>query len=240
MFNRSIADTSPSQGLTTSVNARAEIAVNAPTGVAEMPEQAVSGVVGSQPLPPDHQRLVNDTHVLAHIRAAVEGFHRSKEDLEAIEKLRAKLTMGYKTVKETDLIPPDVENDISAVNVRADLILGTEEADTAGLARRSPSPEIAHPIADKKRVLSKIEEALSRIGQLKDKLGETENQGYNQLLSLNALVSGLNSARTQVDDSTYSVSAASTAVDSILVNVRTAVVAHGRTSADIVRLVLTT
>jgi hypothetical protein len=236
MFNRPISDALPSQGLATGANARAEIAVNAPTGVAEIPEQAVAGVAGAQPLPADHHRIQHDVHVLGHIRAAVDGFHRSKEDLEALEKLRAKLTMGYRTVKETDLIPPDVDEAVAAVRVRTDLILGAEAADAprdGGHFAEQPQP-----IADKKHVLSKIEEALDRIGQLKDKLSESENRGYNQLLSLNALVSGLNSARTQVDDSSYSVSAASTAVDSILVNVRTAVVAHGRTSADIVRLVL--
>ena len=239
MFNRSISDALPSQGIATGANARAEIAVNAPTGVAEMPEQAVSAIAEAQPLPHDHQRMMQDTHVMARIRAAVDGYHRSKEDMEAIEKLRAKLTLGYKTVKETDLIPPDVEDDLATVRIRADLVLGaaepTRKAHRADLHTDS-EPEL-RPIADKKRVLSKIEEALDRIGQLKDKLGTSENEGYNQLLSLNALVSGLNSARTQVDDSTYSVSAASTAVDTILVNVRTAVVAHGRTSADIVRLV---
>jgi len=52
-------------------------------------------------------------------------------------------------------------------------------------------------------------------------------------------VSGLNSARTLVDDSAYSVTAASATVENILMNVRAAVVAHGRASPDIVRLVLT-
>ena len=239
MFNRSITDTLPTQGLATGTTARAEIAVNAPTGVAEMPEQAVSGVVGAQRTPQDQQRLLNDTHILNHIRAAVDGFHRSKEDLEALEKLRAKLTMGYKLIKETDLIPPDVEKDLVDVAKQASLILGAEQAENTSQIGSPQHPEPPHPVADKKRVLSKIEGALARIGQIKDKLGETEDQGYNQLLSLNALMSGLNSARTQVDDSAYSVSAASTAVDSILVNVRTAVVAHGNTSADLVRLVLT-
>ena len=239
MFNRSIADTLPSQGLATGPTARAEIAVNAPTGVAEMPEQAVQGAVGAQRAPEDHQRLVNDTHVLAKIREAVDGFYRSKEEQEALEKLRAQLTMGYKTIKETDLIPPDVEKELADVAMQAALILGSQTEAKSPQIGPLPSPEAPHPVADQKRVLSKIEEAIARIGQLKDKLGETESQGYNQLMSLNALVSGLNSARTQVNDSSYSVSAASTAVDSILVNVRTAVVSHGRASADIVRLVLT-
>jgi hypothetical protein len=240
MFNRSIVDTLPSQGLATNSSARAEIAVNAPTGVAEMPELAVSGVVGGQQIPQDHERLANETHVIAHIRAAVDGFYSSKEEIEALEKLRAKLTMGYKTIKETDLIPLDIEKDLDEVAKQHASILGAEVTGNVSQTGSGRLAEPPHTVTDKKRVLSKIKEALARIGQLKGELGETENQGYNQLLGLNALVSGLNSARTQVDDSSYSVSAASTAVDSILVNVRTAVVAHGRTSADIVRLVLTT
>lgn len=233
MFNRSISDAVSGQGLATGSAARAEIAVNAPTGVAELPEQAVSATVGAQPLPPDHQRLTQDAQILARIRAAVDVFHRSKEDMEALEKLRAKLTLGYRTVAETDLIPADVEDDVAAAHLRADLVLGSaRDAETAP-AERTRTP------ADKKRVLLRIEAALDRIGQLKDKLGATQSEDYDQLLGLNALVTGLNAARTQVADSSYSLSAASTAVDSILVNMRTAVVAHGRASADLVRLVLT-
>lgn len=237
MFNRPISDALPVQGVATGSASRADIAVSVPAGTVELPEQAVTSVAGAQSLPPDHQRLMQDTHVLGRIRASVEGYHRSKEDLEALEKLRAKLTLGYKTIKDTDLIPPDVENDLAVVRVRADLVLGA-----AGQAEAPHAPDETpihpHASSDKKRVLSRIEAALDRIGQLRDKLGETETDDYNQLLGLNALVTGLNAARTQVDDSSYSLSAASTAVDSILVNMRTAVVAHGRTSADVVRLVL--
>lgn len=238
MFNRPINDALPAQGIATGGGAsRADIAVSAPSGRVELPEQAVTSVAGAQVLPPDHQRLMEDTHVLGRIRASVEGYHRSKEDLEALEKLRAKLTLGYKTIKDTDLIPPDLEGDLASVRVRADLVLGAvDQMDPSSAADQLP----AHPHApsDKKHVLSRIEAALNRIDQLREKLGETEGNNYIQLLGFNALVTGLNAARTQLDDSSYSLSAASTAVDSILVNMRTAVVAHGRASADIVRLVL--
>ena len=243
MFNRPISDALPVQGVANGGALRADIAVSAPAGTVELPEQAVTSVAGAQSLPPDHQRLMQDTHVLGRIRTSVEGYHRSKEDLEALEKLRAKLTLGYKTIKDTDLIPPDLENDLAVVRVRADLVLGAaDQMDTTPPMDTTPVADqlSAHPHAPsaKKHVLSRIEAALDRIDQLRDKLGETESDDFNQLLGLNALVTGLNAARTQLDDSSYSLSAASTTVDSILVNMRTAVVAHGRTSADVVRLVL--
>ena len=237
MFNRPISDALSVQGVASGSASRADFAVSAPAGTVELPEQAVTSVAGAQYLPPDHQRLTQDTHVLGRIRTSVEGYHRSKEDLEALEKLRAKLTLGYKTIKDTDLIPPDLEKDLAVVWGRADLMLGVDDQlDTKPAADQLP----AHPHAPtvKKHVLSRIEAALERIDLLRDKLGETESDDYNKLLGLNALVTGLNAARTRLDDSSYSLSAASTTVDSILVNMRTAVVAHGRASADVVRLVL--
>jgi hypothetical protein len=45
-------------------------------------------------------------------------------------------------------------------------------------------------------------------------------------------------ARSQVDDSSFAITSASSAVDSVMLNLRSAVFAHGKISADVVRLVM--
>lgn len=241
MFSRSVTEGGPNHGTAANAVSRADMAISGAKGVVELPDYAIAASSSARALPSDSHGLGGSSIEFGRIRAAADAFYKSKEEIEAIEKLREKLTLGYATIQAIDLIPADVEEAVSEVKIRTDLILGgakpTEDRELA--SRTNRARDKIRPVDDKKRVLSEIEAALERIGLVKDKLQQGEDDGYNQLLSLNALVSGLNSARTQVDDSSYSLSAASATVETIMVNMRTAVVAHGATSADIVRLVLT-
>jgi hypothetical protein len=151
--------------------------------------------------------------------------------------------LAHKGIGAGDAATSDVEGLLQEVEVRTDLLLGADNKETqlqdVGLLKvQSAEVDLDLGVPDKERVLGKIEAALNRIGQLQNKLGRVESNGYDHLLGLNLSVSGLNSARTQVDDSPYSLSAASATVENILINIRTAVVAHGRASPEIVRLVL--
>ena len=244
MFSRSISDGLPSPA-TTSTNsvARAELAVGAPSAGSELPQRAAPETTAAHQLPPDHQRLNQDAKSLEYIRSAVGAIQRSKEDSEKLEAIKAKLMLAHKSIGAGDSATSDVEGLLQEVAVRTDLLLGADNKETqlqdAGLLKvQSAEVDLDLGLPDKERVLGKIEAALDRIGQLQNKLGRVESKGYDHLLGLNLSVSGLNAARTQVDDSPYSVSAASAAVENILINIRTAVVAHGRASPEIVRLVL--
>lgn len=246
MFNRPVTEGSVS-GVAGVGPARADLAPSAPSASVELPAQAVAEAGAAHDIQQDHHRLMHDAGVIGRVRATLEGIHRSKKDQDEIEAIRAKLILAHRGVKEEGAqvaLPPMLSSQVEETLVQVELLLGATAEDarreSANLLKPVQQPEPGAPHqADKHRVLSKIEDALDRIGLLRDKLGRAERDGYDQLLGLNLSVSGLNSARTQVDDSPYSVSAASATVENILINVRAAVVAHGRASPDIVRLVLT-
>jgi hypothetical protein len=246
MFNRPVTEGSV-VGVAGSGPARADLAPSAPSASVELPAQAVTEAGATHDIQADHHRLTHDAGVIGRVRAAVEGIQRSKKDQEEIEAIRAKLILAYHGLEEEASeaeISPVLGARIEETLVQAELLLGAKTEDarraSANLLKPVEQQDVPAPsVTDKHRVLSKIEDALDRIGMLRDKLGRSERDGYDQLLGLNLSVSGLNSARTLVDDSPYSVSAASTTVENILINVRAAVVAHGRASPDIVRLVLT-
>jgi hypothetical protein len=153
--------------------------------------------------------------------------------------------LSYKSIGDTGVTPVDVEDALRDASIAAELLLGAEARKQSEqpvvLGTKSSyleKPEIGAP--DKDRVLGEIEAAIDRIGQLQNKLGRVEREDYDFLLGLNLSVSSLNAARTQVNDSSFSVASASTAVENVRINVRAAVVAHGHVSADIVSLVLHT
>lgn len=248
MFNRPVSEASSAPGLAGAGPARAELAVTTPSGSVELPSQAVAEAATNHQIQEDHHRLVHNAGVLGRLRAEIDGVHRTKKEIEDVEELRAKLMLAYRGVEETTEtqaeLPPMLRSQVEEGLVNAELVLGAQEQaarlETANLFKpKEVAPSLDQPIVDKRRVLSKIADALDRIGLLRDKLGRSEQEGYEKLLGLNLSVSGLNSARTLVDDSAYSVTAASATVENILMNVRAAVVAHGRASPDIVRLVLT-
>jgi len=245
MFNRPISDGLPVAN-SSSPNSviRADLALGAAaSGSVELPERAVTESSSAQQLPQDHQRLNQEAKSLEKIRSTMASIERSKEKSAQLEEIRSRLMLSYKSIGDTGVAPVDVEGALRDASIADELLLGadageqSEQPAISGTASSSlEKPEIGAP--DKDRVLGEIEAAIDRIGQLQHKLGRVEQDGYDFLLGLNLSVSSLNVARTQVDDSTYSVAAASTAVENVLINVRAAVVAHGHASADLVRIVV--
>jgi len=88
------------------------------------------------------------------------------------------------------------------------------------------------------RTVARIEMALRRVGQLRDKLTTTRADSHARLLNINTSVSGLNMALSQADNGNFGVYSASSTYDAVMMNLRSAVVAHGNVSPDIVRLIL--
>lgn len=246
MLNRSISDGSHNSNATSSSSlARTELMVTAPSSSVELPLKAVSAVSTVQPLPEDHQRLNQETKALGRIRSAIEAIHASRDDLEKLEELREKLMLSYQRLGETEDASADAGQLFRELEASTDFLLGAEvreeQRQHAGLTKPLRTERLFIPEErDKIKVLNQIDSAINRVGQLQQKLGQFEKSSFDNLLNLNLSVNGLNVARSQVDDSHYSVSAASTAVENILINVRTAVVAHGGVSADLVRLVINT
>jgi hypothetical protein len=246
MFNRSISDGLPIAN-SSSPNSvvRADLVSGAASGSVELPQRAVTESSSAQQLPQDHQRLNQEAKSLEKIRSTVARIERSKENSAQLEEIRSRLMLSYKSIGDTGVAPVDVEDALRDASIAAELLLGAEarkQSEQPVVLGTTSSylekPEIGAP--DKDRVLGEIEAAIDRIGQLQNKLGRVEREDYDFLLGLNLSVSSLNAARTQVNDSSFSVASASTAVENVRINVRAAVVAHGHVSADIVSLVLHT
>jgi hypothetical protein len=244
MFNRSISD---GLSITNSSSAnpvvRADLVLGAAaSGSVELPQRAVNEASSAQQLPEDHQRLNQEIKSLEKIRSTMASIERSKEKSAQLEQIRSRLMLSYKSIGDTGVAPVDVEGALREASIADELLLGADAGEQSEqpviLGTKSSPPENQEiGVPDKDRVLGEIEAAIERIGQLQQKLGRVEQNGYDFLLGLNISVSSLNVARTQVADSTYSVAAASTAVEKVLTNVRAAVAAHGNASADLIRIV---
>lgn len=238
----------------TGTASRADLTVSAAPVGSEMPERAITGATKDQHVPPEMQGHVA---VLGGIRRAMDGIHRAEADDRRLEELAAKLVLGGERLQETGELDPaarkEVEEALRAIEdfgrdpggtgderVQAPPLLGAKPTDEPSAPRRrktdaADAPDVS---ASKAQVLRRIHDALSRIGTLRTKMQGDRDGQYEQLLTLNSSVSGLNFARTRLADTSFSIATAAEAVDQILVGIKTAVVAHGRISPDLVRLVL--
>ncbi len=233
---------------------RADLAVSAAPAGSEPTDRVITAVARDQHVPPE---MHSHVAVLGGIRSAVEGMHRAEVDDRRLEELAAKLVLGGERLRAKGELDPAARKEIEeALNAIADFgreaggtdgehdhappVLGAASTEEPRESRRRKSEPAHSPdvSASKAQVLRRIHDALSRIGTLRTKVqGEREGH-YDQLLTLNSSVSGLNFARTRLADTSFSIATAAEAVDQILVGVKTAVVAHGRISPDLVRLVL--
>ena len=249
-YDGTFATAHPATGTTS----RADLAVSTAAGGSELPERVITAVARDQHVPPEMHTHVA---VLGGIRSAMDGMHRAEADDRRLEELAAKLVLGGERLRATGELDPaarkDVEEALSALDefgresdgtdgerVQAPPLLGADPAEDPPAPRRRKTEAANAPdvSASKAQVLRRIHDALSRIGTLRTKVQGEREGSYEQLLTLNSSVSGLNFARTRLADTSFSIATAAEAVDQILVGIKTAVVAHGRVSPDLVRLVL--
>jgi len=90
----------------------------------------------------------------------------------------------------------------------------------------------------RERTIDKIANALRKVGVLRNKLSDSSQSAHERLLNINSSLSGLNIARSQVDENQFSIENASSTVDSVMLNLRSLVLAHGKISSDVVRIVM--
>ena len=237
---------------TSGVAARAELAVQpAPSG-AELPDRAVTAGAKTQSVPPELQAHLQ---TLGRIRQATEEAHADEASARELAELEAKLVLGGERLQKDAIPDPaamdEIEADLDRFEAmrerreksepKAPPLLGakTQEDPAEAAAHKRERTERAPDVTVRKaKVLRRIQDALSRLGTLRNKVTGDTDRHYEKLLTLNSSVSGLNFARAQLADTTFSVASAADTVDAILVGVKTAVVAHGKISPDLVRLVL--
>jgi len=240
MFVKSVIDSAGPNGPAVGSIQRSALTVAPVTEAVELPDVAVSALASGQSIPHDQSKLEHHTHILGKLRSSVEDVIEKRKAIEELDAIRAKVLLGDKDALN-DVAFTFEKKDVGAIN--PELLLGKKGDNKSKegeqyLKEHGEDEFQIKKAADPQTVLNKIDLALDRIGQLRSKLDQDEVAAYDRLISFTVSVSGLNVARTQVADSEYSVSAASTAVESIMTNLRSAVIAHGGASADIVRLVL--
>ena len=240
MLAKSLLDgTGPSTPSGNSQMARSVLAVTQANSAAELPDLAIASSASVQSLQADHHTFDHHVHLLGRMRSSVYDAVGKRKDIEELEALRDKILLGGDEGAIEAAFRLGDHKDTAVIGKIA--LLGHNEKDpleSDALQKRHDNDLAEKKMVDPRSVISRIDDALDRIGKLKDKLSQDEINSYDQLLAFSVSVNSLNVARTQASDSAYSVSAASAAVESIMTNLRTAVAAHGGASADMVRLVL--
>ena len=218
---------------------RAELAVNPAPVSTEARDKAVAPVIGSHRTVTEEDVLQRATHLVGHVRAEFSSIEAADEAEKQLDDLYSKLFAGYQAATKGDVQSQDIENASKAAN-DVDAVF----ARIYGRANENQQPEPGDSVEEisiqdaRDRTISRIETALRRVGQLRDKLGQTRSEAHSRLLNINSSVNGLNMARSQAENGDFGVYVASSSYDAVMLNLRSAVVAHGNVSPEIVRLIL--
>ena len=247
MFNRSISDGLPITN-SSSPNAvvRADLALGAAaSGSVELPERAVTETNVVLRVPGDQERFNEDARSTGLVRSSFLAIQQSKDDLKRLEAIRSKLMPSYKAIGDQEIdfvsirsVSDDIVKNIDASNAHISRMIknGPQNVyEQPKISKNSTDP--SDLVAKRERVLQEIADVMIHIDALQSEVSNIETNIYDRLLDMSFVIKSLNDARTQAD-SEFGVIAASRAVDNIVFNVRSAVVAHGNVSQDSVRLAL--
>lgn len=238
MFNRPVTEGS-APGVASAGPARADLAPSAPSASVELPAQAVAETGAAHGIQEDHHRLMHDAGMIGRVRASVDDVFLARKQRAELEELRAKLVFNGKRAADDRSWSEEVEAQSREALELVASLEGVVARQSVKDQTRAPSQaDFIVNSRGRHEVLGKIEAALARVGALREKLTKNEAHAFESLLGLNVSLSTLNTARTLVQETAFSQSAASTAVDSALVNVRATMAAHGKISPDLVRLVI--
>ncbi len=241
-----MVDRIPFDGMATRLavtSARVDLAIKAPPTSSELPEIAVTGASSAHETTSEAYSHHGSHTTIGEIWRGMEQIQRNERRQKELEQIRSRL-FGHKESVESGLTTDqwaDLESEFKAISALAhdripadndphiDLFSHLEEASDA--AERTKA-------SDRERVLARIEQALKNVGKLRSALISANNDAYDRMLSFSTTVSDLNLARTRLDDEGFGLRSASDTVDAVMLQMRTAVVAHGKMSPELLRLVL--
>ena len=215
---------------------RAELVIAPAPPSTELREKAVAPVGNIQRSPAEVDLFNASARAIQQTRDGFREIHRIEMDLQELERLYENILPGYKALKEKIEAPALVH---AAMTAAAGVDAFQARASGASKAQGAPAA-VAEPqtSTERERTLARIEAAMMKVGALRSKLTDSRASAHDRLLNINASMSGLNMARMQVSDDKVMTSLASSACESIMMNVRSVVVAHGNVSPDLVRLIL--
>lgn len=218
---------------------RAELVVSPQPVSTEMPERAVPPSVGVQRSSTESDLFHPLVHLLWQVGDNVALIAEHEAERARLDKIYSRLFKAYAQVSAGK---PPGESDTESARVQKDLdqmLLGhSDEVKTPEVDQTDDNAAAQALRWQRENTLARITLALRKVGSLRSKLSDSSGSAYDRLLSINSSITGLNMARTQVDDSSFGISSASNTVDSVMLNLRSTVLAHGKISADVVRLVM--
>ena len=224
---------------------RSDLAVKAPPPSAELPELAITGVSAT------YQASTEVTHgpdihaTLGLVWNNLERIQRNDQRQKELDSIRSRL-LGHREDDQQKTgfgSSESMEADIRVISALAQDTFEPAETTTEllpviGQEKEATNAAERVDAADKDRVLARIEQALKNVGQLRSALASDTETAYDRLVNLNSSVNDLNLARSRVDDAGFGLRSASDAVDAVMLQMRAALVAHGKMSPELVRLVL--
>ncbi len=246
MLERIQSDLSPAKVPQIGVTNRADLAAMPVPAETELRDRAVapsSQAHGSSTEADPSQPTI---HVIGQIRNEADAIQSAEADKQDLDKIYAALfssyqamTQGHDTADTAKVVDKAVAGlKVLEAHVTGETIKPMPGTPAAALAEGNPDATGQIDPMDRAKTVAKIEVALRKVTMLQDKLTQKTETAHDKLMNINSSMSGLNNARSQVQDSQFSLSSASSAVDAIMVNLRALVIAHGNVSADIVRLVM--
>jgi hypothetical protein len=239
MFERIQNDGVSPKTATVSGQSRAELVVSPQPVSTELPEKAVAASVGVQRSSTESDLFHPMVHLIGQVSDDLAAIADNEAERARLEKMYARLFKAYAQVTAGKSPGESEKESAQVLEDLEEMLLGYSDP------VKTPDVDLADDNAaaqalrwQRENTLAKITLALRKVGSLRSKLTEGSDVAHNRLLSINSSIAGLNMARAQVDDSSFGISSASTVVDSVMLNLRSTVLAHGNISADVVRLVM--
>ena len=198
---------------------------------AEARDRATTASVGVQRSPPQVNPLSAPARAIGRIRDEFDVIARSESNRKALDAILGKLLPGYKALID-NIEAPALVHDAEKAAVELSVLRSDLQSSSGDAGATVSSP------GEHDKVLEKIEAALRAVDDLRGKLSDDSAGAHQRLLNIGASVGGLNMARMRVGDNAASARSAADACDFIMTNVRSVVVAHGRLSPDMAKLVL--
>jgi hypothetical protein len=237
MLERIQTDGNPPKATNASVTTRAELAVAPAPVQTEMRERPVVAPTQSHRSSDDEERVRAVIHVIGHVRNETDKIAAVEENERKLDEIHARLFRSGKVKSENSQIDDSAGAKKAADEVEKLLAkaFGSDLGESAAAADNAAEWALR---SERELTENKIDLALRRVGLLRNKLSVEKESSYDELVNISSSVAGLNIARTQVDDSDFSIARASSAVDSVMTNLRSMVTAHGNVSPEVVRLIL--
>lgn len=224
---------------TASVTTRADLVVAPAPASSELREKAVEPTSNATKSGTDNGALDQTVHLLGQMRNEMDSIATTDQDRKKLDEIYAKLFKSYEAAKKGP-VSSEMKSEIDRTLDELDKsfkpdLLGQSDAPVDVADETTAEMAIRQ---QRERTLDKITVALRKVGVLRNKMADANQASHERLLNINSSLTGLNMARAQVDENVFSIESASSTVDSVMLNLRSIVLAHGKISSDVVRLVM--